>query len=251
MSIATEGGHWYSRKGEPVYEVEAASGGLRPTTLRDARKLDLVPSVTTIMNCADKPALTKWKIEQHLRTAFECVVEQIDEFIQVVIAATRKRLDEAPDLGSAIHGAIERCLQGKEYTHQEHVAGALKAVREWCGSKTYNVEKSFAHPLGYGGKVDLHIPGFILDFKTKEFASDNLPSVWPNHSMQLAAYREGLGMPAARCAIIFVSTLEPGLTHTVEIPENELQRGWRMFRALLAYWQEDKKYRTENWLVEA
>ena len=35
--------HWYSRDGRPAYEVESAKGMMRPTTLRDARKLGLVP----------------------------------------------------------------------------------------------------------------------------------------------------------------------------------------------------------------
>ena len=56
------GGHWYSRTGEPMHWVKRASGeGTRPTTLADARKLDLLPSVTTILRTLDKPPLNRWK----------------------------------------------------------------------------------------------------------------------------------------------------------------------------------------------
>ena len=61
---ASESQHWYDRNGTPAYSVIAKNGVPRPTTLRDARKLNLVPSVTTILNVAAKPALEAWKLNQ-------------------------------------------------------------------------------------------------------------------------------------------------------------------------------------------
>ena len=56
---ASEAGHWYTRSGDPMYTIMGKSTGKpRNTTLRDARELNLVPSVTTILNVAAKPALT-------------------------------------------------------------------------------------------------------------------------------------------------------------------------------------------------
>ena len=64
------GKHWYNDIGEPVYSVEnVTKGGLRPTTLRDAKKLNLVPSVTTVMDVLRKPALEIWKENQVLESA--------------------------------------------------------------------------------------------------------------------------------------------------------------------------------------
>ena len=54
--------------------------------------------------------------------------------------------------------------------------------------------------------------------------------------MQLAAYRLGLGMPAAACANVFVSANNHGLVHVVKWSEDDLQKGWRMFDGLLKYW---------------
>jgi hypothetical protein len=54
--------------------------------------------------------------------------------------------------------------------------------------------------------------------------------------MQLAAYREGLGMPSARCANVFVSRNVAGLVHVVEWEEKDLQKGTKMFVGLLDYW---------------
>ena len=49
---ASESNHWYTRDGVPQYTVEAKKGGQRNTTLRDARVMNLVPSVTTVLNVA-------------------------------------------------------------------------------------------------------------------------------------------------------------------------------------------------------
>ncbi len=54
--------------------------------------------------------------------------------------------------------------------------------------------------------------------------------------IQLAAYREGLGLPGATCANLYFSRTVPGLVHLHVWKEEEVQRGWQMFLALLAYW---------------
>jgi hypothetical protein len=63
---ASESNHWYTRSGVPQYTVEAKKGGPRNTTLRDARAMGLVPSVTTILNIIAKPGLTLWLQQQVL-----------------------------------------------------------------------------------------------------------------------------------------------------------------------------------------
>jgi hypothetical protein len=50
--FATSGGHWYGLDGTPRYTITGKNGKERNTTLRDARVMNLVPSVTTIIRCA-------------------------------------------------------------------------------------------------------------------------------------------------------------------------------------------------------
>jgi hypothetical protein len=242
-SYASEAGHWYHKDGTPCYEVMAkASNRLRPTTLRDARKLGLVPSVSGIIKVAAAPALENWKVKRALRTALEWPpIEDTEEWIDLVIAKAEAEGRETADLGSAIHACIEKHLRGEQYDMQaygECVRGALAEFDGWAGLDGNKPEKSFAHHLGYGGKCDLHKPGFVCDFKSKDFDESWRPTTWDNHAMQLSAYREGFNMPSARCAIVFVSTTSKGLTRLVEVAENELAKGWRMFQALLTYWYE-------------
>lgn len=252
IPYASEGGHWYDRQGNPVYEVPARNGSMRATTLRDARKLDLVPSVTTIMRCAYNYNLERWKDEQLLLAALTLPRldgEDMNAFAARIVKDAEEQAITARDTGSAIHESIEKCLCGHPYSneHVGHVDGAVDAMDRWCGIEGVLPEKSFAHELGFGGKTDVHKPqppltGWVADFKCKDFGPRSLPKLYDNHPMQLAAYREGFGMPHARCAIIFVSTRVPGLSHLVEIDEDELARGWNMFNCLLQFWQAKNRH---------
>ena len=69
IARSAESVHWYRKDGAPQYTVKAKDGSDRPTTLRDARKMSLVPSVTTILKIAAKPGLEAWKQEQMLLAA--------------------------------------------------------------------------------------------------------------------------------------------------------------------------------------
>ncbi len=78
-----ESGHWYDQDGNPAYTIVGANGSERNTTLRDARKLNLVPSVTTIIGIAAKPALENWKVDQAILAATTLEQhnsETLDEF---------------------------------------------------------------------------------------------------------------------------------------------------------------------------
>jgi hypothetical protein len=260
MTVASEGGHWYAQDGTPVYEVPNKSkpGEMRPTTKADARRLNLSPSVSAIARIITAPALEKWKRDQLLSAAADCRRDPFDgdqSWMDQVMDLYIERTTKAMNLGTLIHGCIERAIKLEpimpEYQiYNPHVKGALKAVEEWCGMDDLSIEKSFAHPLGYGGRVDIHKKDFVADFKTKEFTENDLPRTWDNHSIQLAAYREGLGMSSARCAIIYVSTSVPGLTHLVELSDEELERGWEIFELQVALWQVVNCYEPQTYLTK-
>jgi len=108
----------------------------------------------------------------------------------------------------------------------EYVRNIDKALIDAFGNQLWLSEKSFAHELGYGGKIDLSAPNLVVDFKTKE---TDLAKVEPyhEHEMQLAAYCVGLGYKLEECraAIVFVN----GTTNEVklcEIPPDSLKSAW-------------------------
>jgi pyrroloquinoline quinone (PQQ) biosynthesis protein C len=53
--------------------------------------------------------------------------------------------------------------------------------------------------------------------------------------MQLAAYRQGLGLPTARCANVYFT--ESGDVRLIEHSEQDLADAWECFQYLLAYYK--------------
>ena len=250
QQIASESGHWYQADGAPAYTIIGAKGQERGTTLRDARKLSLVPSVTTVLSVLAKPGLEKWKMTQVLQAALTLPMregESLDDYADRVMRDSREQGEKARDLGTDIHGAIERHFLGLPHDHQSRVSAAISAIPQ---GQNWSAEKSFASPLGFGGKCDLHSSEWVIDFKTKEFSSVGSLKTWDEHAMQLAAYRLGIGVSTARCAICYVSTTHD-LAHMIEISEEELTRGWDMFFNALNLWIAQKKYNPSFGMKEA
>lgn len=234
--------HWYDRGGAPRYTVPAANGFQRPTTLRDARKLNLVPSVTTILNIAAKPGLTLWMQRQVLLAALtlpRMADESEDTFIARILEDSKAQARAAADAGTDIHASIQGFYEGQDISrHREHVEATTRTITDAFGYHGWIAERSFAHEIGFGGKVDLHSPqGVVIDIKTKEFTENDKVDAYDEHLMQLSAYRVGLGMPDARCANVFVSRSVPGLCKLIEWSQDDLSRGWEMFVRLLQFWQ--------------
>ncbi len=244
-SYAAETGHWYTCKGEPAYTIVGANGKERATTLRDARKYGLLPSVTTILKAAAKPGLERWKAEQLLMSALtlpRLPAESEPAWISRVWEDSVQQAVKAAERGTAIHAAIECSLMDKPYPKEfePHVKAAMERIQE-LGNQAWKSEKSFAYILGFGGKVDLHSPHIVVDFKTKDGDLADL-KCYDEHFMQVAAYRRGLLVPNARCGIVFVSRTHPGAARLLMHSEEESAHGWKMFEALLKYWQEANDY---------
>jgi hypothetical protein len=251
-NFASESGHYYWPDGLPCYEVENKSkpGTKRCTTVRDARLMGLYPSVTTILSIIDKPALTAWKMQTLLLSSLTLPMidgETLEQYAARVMVDSKEQGRKACELGTLIHGEIEKYFTGKPVLaeHGKRCVEVEKALRDDFGAQEWKAEKSFAWPeLGYGGKTDLHSDEWVVDFKTKDFGPDNLPKIYDEHAQQLAAYRNGLGVPDAKCAIVFVSTTSD-IVHIVRIDEEKIERGWKMFKHALGYWQELKNYKPE------
>lgn len=250
MAHPAESTHWYTRSGEPAYTVKAKDGTDRPTTLRDARKLNLVPSVTSVIRCAAAPGLEIWKSQQVLLAALtlpKVAGETEKAYLDRIMADSKAQAEKARERGTAIHAAIQGVYQDETPTprYEPHIQGAIKAVEEWDHPATkWTAERPFACTLGFGGKCDLSSRAAVIDFKTKEFSEGENLKTWDEHAMQLAAYRHGLGTENARCAIVYVSTTVPGLAKLIEIPADDLAQGWTMFHSLLHYWQAKSAYRS-------
>jgi hypothetical protein len=243
---ASESQHWYTKGGIPAYSVKGKDGSNRSTTLRDARRLGLIPSVTTIIKCAASPGLEAWKLQQMMMAALtlpRAPQESEESFIARIQSDSKEQAKAAAERGSEVHAALESFFETREVSSQysEAILKTESQIIAEFGDLDWSTEKSFGHPTGFGGKVDLHSrdgQGVVIDFKTKEFTSENKDKVqgYDEHLMQLAAYRVGLDLPEARCANVFVSVTEPGLVVVREWEKEDLRRGLTMFESLLNYW---------------
>ena len=240
-----ESGHWYTKDGTPAYTTIGKTGE-RATTLRDARKLGLLPSVTTINGMLSKAGLNSWLQQQVLLAALtlpRLPDEPEADWLARVMQDSKSTGREAAERGTAIHAIIQGYFEQMYMPEKPaYLDGIDKALADAFGNQPWISEKSFGHPLGFGGKVDLMAKpingqgdGFVVDFKTKETDLDKV-DVYFEHEMQLAAYREGLGMPTARSAIVFVNALT-NQVRLIEIEQDRLQKGWECFEHLLRVYQ--------------
>jgi len=241
---ASESGHWYERNGDPAYTLIGKNGKERNTTLRDARKLDLVPSVTTILSIFPKPALVNWLIEQAylaMATLPNIKDETPDDFIKRAKRDAAEQALKARELGTEIHGDIERWFGGDKAVKHVDICVALdNALVKHFGKQNWSSEKSFSSELGFGGKVDLHSDEWVIDFKTKDFDSTMLDKtfIYVEHMLQLSAYRLGLKLPDAKLANVFISVKERGLIRVDIHKEDKTD----LFIALLYFWKSYKKF---------
>jgi hypothetical protein len=219
--------------------------GLRPTRVADAKKNNWVPSVTTVMDVLNKPALINWKVEQHLAQAYK--IHPLDyeykDWLSTVKRVTAEEMDKAPSAGSDFHTIIEQYFKGQDYPseHQELLEAIRDLIEKETGVKEsmFKSEVYFADPIGYAGQADLLADEWVIDFKTKQTADKFKPGkmAYPDHARQLGAYRMGLGRPKA--ANLFIC-LETGELDFHVHSEADLQKGYNVFLHALQIWKIEK-----------
>lgn len=246
MSYAKESGHWYTQAGKLIEFIPAKKGGMRRVNVTDAKRINLFPSVTNILNQVNKEGLNEWNLRQTAMAALtvpRIKNESDKDFIERIVKDGKSIGRDARSRGTLIHAALERAYTGQPFDPQYtiHVENTKKEILKWIGPNVAkfnpSTEKSFAHRFGYGGKVDWHIRelgGFLVDFKTTEKDLSEL-KLYDNHYEQVAAYRTGLGIGKAKCAVVFVHV--DGSARLIEAEEKDLAVGFESFWCLLKRWQ--------------
>jgi len=196
-----ESGHWYQRDGTPCHTVIGKTTGQpRATTLADARKLNLLPSTTTVLKALHKEALVIWRVQQAVLTVLttpraivDGVPEADDAYVERVINVERQHEQEgkkAADLGTSIHAAIEKAMSGEEWDQAlaVYVEPVLKLCKDKFGEP--EVAEKVVVGEGYAGKLDVKFADAIVDFKTTK----SVPKVsYFDHRMQTASYSKAFG----------------------------------------------------------
>ncbi len=215
------------------------------------------PSVTTVLNVLDKPGLNNWRVDEHLKSAFDIHVDSYNKdsgwksegFIKHAKYVTQKRMDEAPKAGTDIHKVLELYFtggatpEGKDLEICENVS---KALSKHCGHQAWEYEKYFVDAeCGYAGCADLISKEWVIDYKSKQTTDKFKPGkmAYPEHTRQLAAY--DCGMPTdtisspsgmRRAANIFIC-LETAEIDFHEHKADKLDDGYMDFLDCLSIYQ--------------
>lgn len=259
-TTSTEGSHWYAADGTPCYEVPTADGkAMRPTTLRDARKLGLLPSVTTILKILHKQALVDWLIEQSVLavlTTPRLAGEADDAFVYRVLHGERVQDQEAQaarDRGTEIHNAMEMLFQGQPISDemQPWVEAAFDAV---CKRGELVATEKILVGDGYAGKTDLIQLGkdcwWLWDWKSaKKLPDPSKGGAWHEHRMQAGAYARAVELSQEtagdkhpiRTGNIYISTIIQG--RFVICEHDDWHPAYDAFASLLRVWQYQTGYK--------
>jgi hypothetical protein len=238
--MALESGHFYMQDGTPAYTIIGKNGRERNTTVKDARELNLVPSVTTVMSVMAKPGLNTWLQQQVLLAALTLPREENEseaDWLTRVMSDAKSTGRDAADRGTRMHGVLE-CFYRSEAPSMWpiYVIETDRAMIEHFGQRNWIAETSAAD-YGFAGKVDLWCDegdGIVIDFKTKDGTLDKV-AVYHEHLMQLAAYRVLLGVPKARAANVFLN--ERGDVKIIEHDHDDLNRAYECFECLLKFYK--------------
>jgi hypothetical protein len=245
--------HWYQRDGVPLHTVLAANGDPRPTTLRDARKLGLLPSVTNILGVVAKPELTAWLQEQAVLAALtlpRLPGEAEDAFARRVVADSLSPRDGAADFGTAFHHGAQRVAESLEVDPAHPAAEWLKLYQDWfqanCVRLLWTERVLINFGRGYAGTADLllehqHHGLTLVDLKTQNVKTGRGPSTYRSWGYQLAAYRAAQAQRVT-CMNLIVNSKEPHPPVEAPWSDEEMRRCWEGFDAALKLWRIEKNY---------
>lgn len=247
--------HWYARDGTPCFTVPKKNGdGFKDVTLREARQMGLLPSVTSILRVLAKPELEAWKLEQAILAALtlpRIEGEDLQQFAQRVVKDSRAQSDEAAQFGRKLHKHLESWLLGASLPADPDMEPFLHSVQEWFGAEVeqvYRCETVVTHSLGFAGTLDLHcrlrgIGNAVVDFKTQAVRAR--PAFYDEWLMQLAAYAacvlemDGLAATPAAVSVV-INSVEPGPVFCHQWPETE--KAYRAFLCAFELWKFQKRY---------
>lgn len=253
-----ESSHWYDRTGEAVFEVPNKSKpGKRPTTLRDARTLQLLPSVTTVMSVLAKPQLDDWKHRQITAWCYNHTPhnEDAEAFHARAIEGAFEQVSDAADLGTDIHKALELYFTGQPYDAAFKVY--VEPVVAWVeanGVKFHKHElRLTSTAFGYAGTTDAVIEcsrgAGILDFKSRKTKPGLPVTPFDGQAMQIAAYYKAAWWDETKPPLlpavgvnVFISTTEPGRVEAAWYDADQIAREWEAFKAALTLWRHLKGY---------
>ena len=248
MIVATEQStHWYKPDGTAAYG----------STLRDARKEKLLPSVTTVTSLLAAPGLEAWKQGQLVLAALTMPQEELgddlDKAAARIVSDARQAGKDAATRGTEIHNDCESILRNGKWEHSL----INDAVHAWVSENVRSVnwcEKTLVDTIiGYAGRADVLIDhvehGLVLvDWKSQKFKKQKKgfkPTFYDKWILQLAAYAECISKPV-RVMSVAINTLAETETDVIIVDklwdQEEQDEAYKQFINLHSLWCWDRNY---------
>ena len=204
--------HYYDKEGKPCHFQVTQSGKNkgkeRPTTSRDASKLGLFPSVTTVIgDMLRNPMLERWFQKQAVGAAVSAtrgIGEDETTFTNRVIHESLQKSRDATDFGTEVHYHIEQYNLNKDYIvppesvqKSPEMVDILEYWKDFSHKEIEEVvsaeEVLVSEDLGCAGTVDLiylrkNVGLCIGDFKTQGVNEKYGVSFYETFPIQMALY---------------------------------------------------------------
>ena len=242
-------GRLYRHPGTPAQSLPGVEESL-------ARGL-LVPSVTNVIGCLDKPFLTSW----YGKLAAEDAVDTVRKHPGLIESKPRaavdwlkhaghRRLTAAAALGDEVHTAVEQLALGEAAVYSEQAAPYVESWRKFVAdfrpeflhleSTCFGVvDDPLAGPLGYAGTADFiaRVNGVVV---TGDYKSGR--SIHSEAALQLAALANARELVLPDDTLAAVPAVEAGLvvhlTPTGYAVRQSAAHGlpWHLFGTLRRVW---------------
>lgn len=250
--------HYYTPKGEARYVREDG----KPVTLREARKENLFPSITHIMNIMENRPLTIYKEKQMLVASYNLRPgqdEAKEDYFSRVITQSRNDGKQAAQVGTTAHAGIESILKGERWDKENPL---LQKANEWIEENVQIVHwlegTLVDESLGLAGRCDAFlklkdIGNAVVDWKTRRFKQ--LKSGWrvnwyKKDVRQIAFYSgcveralERVGLADDVAAVnVALNTCEPSPVASKVWTREERDNGLEMVSCINELWQDENNY---------
>ena len=246
-----QAGHWYTEQGESAHVVIGKNGNERNTTVADARKMGLLPSVTSVQGILHKEQLVSWRIEQAIMSALTLPREEgedLGEYAKRVVKDSKEQTTKAAEHGSLMHEQMEHILLDRPHSKEEKLQPYIKTFKEWAEDnvgKTYWCERALVG-AGYAGRCDAYvrlkrIGDAIIDLKNRK-VNPKYDPFYDSDCAQLWAYRIASENPKAACVSVVLAANDPETLVIHQWSEEELHEAGIAFSAMLKVWAWSKKY---------
>lgn len=244
--------HWYYPDGRSCHTLPKKDGsGEKNTTLADARKLGLLPSVTSILSIKSRFGLDAWKLEQAILSALTLprgTEETEDAFAKRIVVDMEEQSAKAAEWGTKIHGECEDMHQTGVLIRHDDTFPYVEDYEKWFKGNIEMViqaEETVINPqIGYAGRVDLVAKHkewgvVVIDLKTQKVKK--APVFYEEWGMQLAAYRAAIKAngPVGMVSVIIDSSSPSPVS--VKLWENP-ERYFRAFTNCAELWKFDRNY---------